>query len=82
MKTKSIKVGSWYNKFDENQKAAFAKLMGGKYSEIQKVRSFLTASKKKFKKTDLVYNLNLSITFENKTYHWMNRSKRWVCLED
>lgn len=78
---KSIKVGSWYEKFDENQSAAFKKLMGHKYAEINKVRSFLTASKKKFGKTDLEYNMNLSISIGDKNYHWMNSGKRWVELE-
>jgi hypothetical protein len=77
----TIKVGAWYNKFDNNQKKAFSKLMGAKYADLQKIRSFLTASKKKFGTTDLQYNMNLSVTKDGKDFHWINTQKRWVEME-
>lgn len=74
---KNIKVGAWYEKFDGNQRAAFKKLMGGQYSEVNKVRSFLTASKKKFGTSNLEYNMNSSVKHNGEIFHWMNTSKRW-----
>ena len=72
---KTLKVGSWFNKFDKNQQEAFKLLMGNEYMTTNDARSFISCAGKTFDRTDLVYKKNLSVELDGKTYHYSRDRK-------
>lgn len=64
---KALKVGSWWNKLDEQQQEAFKRLyFTGRY-DINPIRKFLTSAKKRF--TNPVYG-HFRVEAEGKTWHY------------
>jgi len=72
---KTLKVGSWFNKFDKNQQEAFKFIMTNEYADINRTRSFLTACKNEFGRTDLVYKRNLQVVVDGIEYYFSSERK-------
>lgn len=72
---KTLKVGSWFQKFDNNQQNAFKLMMGGQYNTTNDVRSFLTCAKKTFGRTDLVYKRNFQVIVDGVEFYFSRDRK-------
>lgn len=74
---KAIKVGQWFNKFDQKQKD-YLIARADKFS-INDLRSFLTAAKKQFGDA-VVYLPALNVELKGELYYWSSDRKSFHAL--
>lgn len=73
---KTLKVGKWWNNFDEKQQAAFKRFMTHEFFDLQRTRKFLTAAKKEFG-DGVEYLKNGMVRFEGDLYSYMRDHDGW-----
>ena len=64
---KQLKVGQWWNQFDEMQKEAFISIYRKGKDNINPIRKFLTAAKKEFGEQNPIYGY-FRVTVNGKCY--------------
>lgn len=64
---KTLKVGSWWNNFDQTQRDAFVSIYNRGKDDVNSIRKYLTAAKKRFANPEYGY---YKVKAEGKLWHY------------
>ena len=78
---KTLKVGQWWEKLDEQQQEAFKVIYFRGSYDVNPIRKFLTATKKKFT-GPVIYCKKFLIESDGRTYEYSHEADSWRDLTE